>query len=203
MKEIELLNPIALAAKETGKLTVKTLDTLEGKTVGILWSFLPWRGFELFSEKLRELLVERYQVKSVIDFKSVTASSYGGAKTLEEQQKSTEMMIGDLEKKTDCALIGAAFCGSCTYACVEAVVEVAKRGIPVVALTNKEFESLARVVCQAKGYKFDDLSWLVLPADINTLPEQEINSIVEERLEEIQEHLKGKMGVLRWEAKAK
>ncbi|MFW6105052.1 MAG: UGSC family (seleno)protein [Chloroflexota bacterium] len=196
MKEIELLNPVALAAKETGKLTVKTYDTLEGKNVAIVWSFLPWRGFELFSKKLRELLVERYQVKEVLDFNAVTATSHGGAQTHEEHQKSTERVIDDLEKKTDCALIGAAFCGSCTYACVEAVMETTKRGVPIVALTNKEFESLARVVCQAKGYKFDDLSWLVLPADINTLPEQEINSIVEERLEEIQEHLKGKTGVL-------
>ena len=109
MAEVELLNPVALAAKKEGKPTVKILDTLEGKTVGILWSFLPWRGFELFAGKARELIKEKYPVKDVIDFDAISSVSHSGPQTLEEKQKFTDMVMDDLEKRADCVLVGAAF----------------------------------------------------------------------------------------------
>ena len=65
------------------------------------------------------------------------------------------------------------------------------------AIGNTDFETLTRAICQAKGYNFNDLSWLILPGDINTFPEEEINKIAEERIDEIKDHLLGKTGVLK------
>jgi len=65
-----------------------------------------------------------------------------------------------------------------------------------VAIGTTDFETLTRAICQAKGYNFNDLSWMILPGDINILPEEDINKIVEDNLEEIKDHLLGKTGNL-------
>ena len=75
-------------------------------------------------------------------------------------------------------------------------MELIKRSIPFVAVGTTDFETLTRAICQAKGYNFDELSWLILPGDINILPEEDIYQIVVERIEEIKDHLIGKTGVL-------
>ena len=71
------------------------------------------------------------------------------------------------------------------------------------AIGTTDFETLTRAICQAKGYNFDDLSWLILPGDINILSEEEINKITEERIDEVKDHLQGKTGVLKREEAVK
>jgi len=106
---IELLNPVASAAKEARTVAVKSFDTLEGKTVGILWSFLPWRGFELFAAKAKELIRQKYNPNEIIDFKAISAVSHSGPQTAEEKQKYTDTVINDVAKRADCVIVGAAF----------------------------------------------------------------------------------------------
>ena len=107
--EIELLNPVALANKVETRPVVNSFNTLEGKTVGILWSFLPWRGFELFADKAKELIAERYNPKEIIDFKAISAVSHSGPQTAEEKKKFTDLVINDVAKRADCVIVGAAF----------------------------------------------------------------------------------------------
>ena len=135
--EIELLNPVVVVTKALSKVTVQNYDTLEDKSVGILWSFLPWRGFDIFAKRAKEVITQKYHPKEVIDFKSITSTSHG------------------------------------------------------------DFESLTRAICQVKGFNFDDLSWMILPGDVNNLEEKDINRLVDDNIEEIKDHLLGKTGTLK------
>ena len=63
MRMIEVLNPVALAAKLEFK-NAPRIDSLEGKVIGFLDNGKP--NFDLFLDKVEELLGERFKLAKVV-----------------------------------------------------------------------------------------------------------------------------------------
>lgn len=57
-------------------------------------------------------------------------------------------------------------------------------------VTNTNFESLVKVICQSEGY--DEVNILVLPSHIDSMSVEEINKLTEDTLPEIEVRLLGK-----------
>jgi hypothetical protein len=190
LKQVELLNPVVQCSVKTEKAIVETLDALKDKVAGIMYAYVDWRGFRLFSNRLKILLKERCNVKEIIEWESLAAHQ-GGAADVQAEQKTKEELFGKMARTVDFIIIGAAFCGSCTYYTAETAAELTRRHIPTLAITNTGFESLFRAVARSEG--FEDLNVLVLPGDINILHADEINKITEERLPEIESRILGKI----------
>lgn len=108
MSKVELLNPVALTAVEVTKTEVHKQETLQGKTVGIMYAYVDWRGFKLFAARLKELLREKVGVKDVIEVKSIAASQ-GGAGDVLTEKETKQKVFSDLATRIDFLIVGAAF----------------------------------------------------------------------------------------------
>jgi len=124
-------------------------------------------------------------VKDVVDLKA--RESFHFALPDEE---TTKRVFDEVAESIDFAIVGAAFCGSCTTYCAKALVELTKRHIPAVGVTNSHFESLAKAVSRAEGLA--NVNWLVLPSNVNTLSGEEFDTLSQEKLQDIQTYLHGK-----------
>ncbi|MFC1970525.1 hypothetical protein ACFLV0_01115 [Chloroflexota bacterium] len=106
IRQVELLNPLGRVSVEECP-TVKLLDTLRGKTIGIGESYRDWRGFALFSKRVEELLPKKYGVSAVVRFPA-TAASAGGYADPEEAQVA-KSNYDEFAKEVDCAIMGTCF----------------------------------------------------------------------------------------------
>lgn len=185
MARQKLLNPIALLSGEAKRLPVRQLDKLEGKRVGIIHGIVPYRGFEVLAEKLTAILPKKYGAKEVVNIPPAGAV-VGGPQDVADHCEVYDKMAHSI----DCAIVGAAFCGSCGFAATEAAVAMAERGIPAILLTKADFESLVKATSKAKGV---EVNLLVLPAEINSLSDEEYDKLIEETWEEIEAGLLGRL----------
>ena len=108
--QIELLNPVAEVSIKK-QPTANALDTLAGKTVGIVESSelnrKDWRGWVLLIKKLKELLPEKYGVSGFIKIPLIYTSAGGHADT--EAAETEKRNFDEFARKIDCAVVGAGF----------------------------------------------------------------------------------------------
>ena len=108
--QIELLNPVADVTVIKQQLS-RLLDTLEGKTVGIVESSelnrKDWRGWILLIRKLRELLPDKY---GAIDFVKIPLIYTSAGGQVDNEAAAIEKSnFDEFAKKVDCAVVGAGF----------------------------------------------------------------------------------------------
>ena len=104
--QIEVLNPIAhVSVKEL--LTTKGLDTLAGKIIGICETNKNWRGYNLFTEKLEDLLLKKYGVSRCIRHKAGFAAAGGYADQILAQTEQEH--IREFASAVNCVIVGGGF----------------------------------------------------------------------------------------------
>lgn len=108
--KIELLNPVAEVSVKM-RPAARALDTLAGKTIGIIESSelnrKEWRGWALLLKKIKELLPEKYGVSGFVKIPLIYTSAGGQVKT--EAADIEKRNFDEFAKKVDCAVVGAGF----------------------------------------------------------------------------------------------
>ena len=107
---IELLNPVAEVSVKK-QPAARVLDTLAGKTIGIIESSelnrKEWRGWILLIKKLQELLPEKYGVIDFVKIPLIYTSAGGQVET--EAAEIEKRNFDEFAGKVDCAIVGAGF----------------------------------------------------------------------------------------------
>ena len=102
-KEVQLLNPVALINGETVRMGLRHYENLKGATIGIVHSFVPYRGFEVLVEKLTAHLRDEYGV-TIINYTSPGTHSRGPQDAAVHNQ-----LYDTIAKEVDSVIVGTAF----------------------------------------------------------------------------------------------
>lgn len=104
--KVELLNPVASVSVKSRTLAER-LDSLAGKTVGIVLPYVEWRSFDLIIERLKKLLLEEHGVSGFVTTKSAAASGTGYADA--NRVKIESELFDQFARKVNCSIVGAGF----------------------------------------------------------------------------------------------
>jgi hypothetical protein len=152
-QRLEVLDP---TPKSHGGKPVKTaprLDSLEGKTVGLLWN-----GKALGDVALRrtaELIAEQVP--------NVTFNFYSGS------MPCGPALLNQVAAECDAAIGCTADCGSCTSWLVHDCVQLERKGKPTVIIASAGFEH--DVEASARAFAMPDPFYVVAPRVYNNLDE--------------------------------
>ena len=102
-KEVQLLNPVALIQGETVRMGLRQNESLKGTTVGIVHSFVPYRGFEVLVEKLTARLKAEYGV-NIINYPSPGTHSRGP-----QDAAIHDQVYDKMAREVDSVIVGTAF----------------------------------------------------------------------------------------------
>ncbi len=107
VRQVELLNPVAKLTVKEQQPTAKRLGTLRGRIIGIVEPGRNWRGYNLFTKRLEELLPERYGVRGFVRLPGIGLRGAGFAdRDIAQIQKRS---FDEFANKVDCAIVGAGF----------------------------------------------------------------------------------------------
>ena len=152
---IEVLDP---RPNQHGGPPVKTaprLDSLEGKTIGLLWNGKAMGDVAL--RRMAERISERYPD---VKFKFFSGSMPCSAELLDQ-----------LVDECDAAIGCTADCGSCTSWMTHDCVQIERKGLPTVIIASHGFEHDVEV--SGRAFAMPDPFYVVVPRVYNNLTEEQ------------------------------
>ncbi|MDR2296218.1 MAG: hypothetical protein LBD95_05415 [Clostridiales Family XIII bacterium] len=169
-KELRVINPIA-PERERDRKPAERLDTLKGKTIGLLDNAKP--RADVILRLVKAYLEEQGAVCSIYEFKPHLA------KPLPEEQ------IERLSKAD--AVVGAiGDCGSCSTGLAKDGVALEQRGIPTATIFTPIFATSAAFNAAGQGLPTLPIAILPTPTGLaGDLPEEEIRAYTKPILEDI------------------
>lgn len=150
---LEVLDPTPERHGGKPEDTAPRLDTLEGKTVGLLWNGKALGDVAL--KRTAELISERVP--------NVTFKFYSGS------MPNSPKLLEDLVKNCDAAIGCTADCGSCTSWITHDCVQLERKGKPTVIIASSGFEH--DVEASARAFAMPDPFYVVVPKVYNNLDE--------------------------------
>ena len=148
---LEVLDPTPERHGGKPEDTAPRLDTLEGKTVGLLWNGKALGDVAL--KRTAELISERVP--------NVTFKFYSGS------MPNSPKLLEDLVKNCDAAIGCTADCGSCTSWITHDCVQLERKGKPTVIIASSGFEH--DVEASARAFAMPDPFYVVVPKVYNNL----------------------------------
>ena len=164
---IEVLDP---RPDQHGGPPVKTaprLDSLEGKTIGLLWNGKA--NGDVALRRTAELIGELYA--------DVKFKFYSGS------MPCSPALLDQLVDECDAAIGCTADCGSCTSWMTHDCVQIERKGLPTVILASHGFEHDVEV--SARAFAMPDPFYVVAPLVYNNLTEQQAVAQTEPMVHEI------------------
>ncbi|MFC9361496.1 hypothetical protein ACFTZB_33565 [Rhodococcus sp. NPDC057014] len=165
---LTLIDPRGKAADGDG-VAVSGLPSLQGKRLAVVTQG-GWRSWTYYRERLEAYLD-------------------GPGKEIEHRRWQDDRpylpeRYDEIASSVDAAVIGLGNCGSCTNSVATAAAELAARGLPVVVIVTAGFQTLAEKTLQYK--KQAHVPVISLPAAYEVMTEDEIISIADERVADVE-----------------
>ena len=133
--------------------TAPRLDSLEGKTIGLLWNGKA--NGDVALRRAAELIGERHT--------DVKFKFYSGSMPCPPE------LLDELVNECDAAIGCTADCGSCTSWMTHDCVQIERKGLPTVIIASHGFEHDVEV--SARAFAMPDPFYVVVPQVYNNLDE--------------------------------
>jgi hypothetical protein len=150
-----------------GGSRARRLDTLAGKTVGLLWNAKPFGDVALRTVQRR--LEDMY---GDIEFRF-----YNG------NQPHSKRLLDKAESECDAFVLCTADCGGCCLWAVHDAIEMEKAGKPAVVIVSHGFETNA--LAAADAFSMRDFAYVVVPKVYNNLSIKEAEMQTEPIIDDI------------------
>lgn len=164
---IEVLDPRPLQHGGPPVKTAPRLDSLEGKTIGLLWNGKAMGDVAL--RRVAELIGEQH---SDVKFKFYSGS-----------MPCSPDLLDQLAEECDAAIGCTADCGSCTSWMTHDCVQIERKGIPTVILASHGFEHDVEV--SARAFAMPDPYYVVVPQVYNNLTEEQAVAQTDPMVDEV------------------